>query len=45
MGRGVILGGGAALVLAGVLGWAWHDGGMRPLRTIETTALLPRIAA
>lgn len=45
MGRGVMIGGGALLLLVAVLGWAWLDGGMRPQRLIETPALLPRIAA
>ena len=45
MGRGMMMSGGAALLLAAVLGWAWYDGGMRPERLIETPALLPRIAS
>jgi len=45
MGRGVMMGGGALLLLAAVLGWAWYDGGMRPQHLIETPAMLPRIAA
>lgn len=45
MGKGAWIGGGVALVVAGVLGWAWHDGGQRPLSELEAPALLPRIAS
>lgn len=45
MGRGVMIGGGAALLLAGALGWAWYDGGLRAQHPIESPAVLPRIAA
>ena len=40
-----MIGGGALLLLAAVLGWAWYDGGLRPQRLIETPAMLPGIAA
>jgi hypothetical protein len=31
----------AGLVLAGLLGWAWRDGGERPLSPQSAPALLP----
>ena len=45
MGKGALIGGGAVLALAAVLGWAWQDGGERPLAELEAPALLPRIAS
>ncbi len=33
----------AALLLAAVLGWAWQDGGLRPLTPQSEPALLPQV--
>lgn len=35
---------GAGLVsLCALLGWAWHDGGARPLRALAVPAMLPQV--
>jgi len=31
----------AAIGLAALVGWAWHDGGTEELRAISTPAMLP----
>ena len=29
--------------LCALLGWAWHDGGARPLRALAEPAMLPQV--
>lgn len=43
MRRDWLLAGGAIVVLA-LLGWAWNDGGERPLRPISQAVTLPGAA-
>ncbi len=40
----MIAGGGLA-VLCLVLGWAWYDGGERPLSRMEAPAMLPKVGS
>jgi hypothetical protein len=34
---------GAAMLVALALGWAWHDGGQQPLRSMTAPTTLPTV--
>ncbi len=38
-----MLGGLGLALLAALLGWAWHDGGERPLTPMSAPAMLPKV--